>query len=53
MTFKVGARTKKMVAQWREIAKAKDRLPKNQLKAVKNTLTPQKFGIRSDPGATK
>jgi arylsulfatase len=46
-------RVKKMVAQWREIAKTKDRLPKNQLKAVKNTLTPQKFGIRSDPGATK
>ena len=46
-------RVKEMVAQWREIAKNKDRLPKNQLKAVKNTLTPQKFGIRKDPGATK
>ncbi|MDB4806119.1 hypothetical protein OAG84_03925, partial [Akkermansiaceae bacterium] len=46
-------RVKEMVAQWQEIARTKDRLPKNQLKAVKDTLTPQKFGIRSDPRATK
>jgi len=46
-------RVKEMVAKWQEIAKTKERLPKNQLKAVKDTLTPQKFGIRSDPRAAK
>ncbi|MDC0302539.1 arylsulfatase [bacterium] len=43
-------RVKKMVAQWHKIAKNKERLSKNQLKPVRNTLTLQKFGVRSDPG---
>lgn len=46
-------RVREMVAQWHDIAKGKERLPKNQLKPVKNTLTPQKFGVRSDPGIKK
>lgn len=46
-------RVKKMVAQWHEIAKNKERLSKNQLKPVRNTLTPQKFGVRSDPTPKK
>jgi arylsulfatase len=47
------ARVKTMVAQWHEIAKTKERLSKNQLKPVRNTLTPQKFGVRSDPGTAQ
>jgi arylsulfatase len=46
-------RVEEMVAKWQEIARTKDRLPKSQLKAVKDTLTPQKFGVRSDPGTSK
>jgi arylsulfatase len=44
-------RVKKMAEQWHEIAKHKDRLPENQLKPVKETLTPLSFGKRRDPGA--
>ena len=43
-------RVKTMVTQWHEIAKSKERLSKNQLKPVRNSLTSQKFGVRSDPG---
>lgn len=46
-------RVKKMVTQWQEIARNKDRLPENQLKPVKDTLTPQTFGKRADPGFKK
>ena len=47
------ARLKKMVAQWHDIAKNKERLPAKQLKPVSRKLTPQKFGLRADPGAKK
>ncbi len=46
-------RVKAMAAQWHEIAKNQERLPASQLKPVKDTLTPQKFGKRADPGAEK
>ena len=46
-------RVETMAAQWHNIAKNKERLPKNQLKSVRDTLTPQNFGLRGDPGATK
>ena len=46
-------RLKTMVAQWHDIAKTKDRLPKARLKSVKDTLTPQNFGKRGDKGSTK
>jgi|TARA_B110000037_G_scaffold208393_1_gene256430 arylsulfatase A-like enzyme len=46
-------RLKKMVAQWHDIAKNKERLPPKQLKPVSRKLTPQKFGLRADPGAKK
>ncbi|MFT6863426.1 MAG: arylsulfatase A-like enzyme [Akkermansiaceae bacterium] len=43
-------RVKTMVAQWHDIAKNKERLPKTQLKPAKKTLAPQSFGKRADPG---
>jgi arylsulfatase A-like enzyme len=43
-------RLKTMVAQWHDIAKNKERLPKAQLKPTKKTLAPQSFGKRADPG---
>ncbi|YCM43554.1 arylsulfatase [Verrucomicrobiaceae bacterium 227] len=42
-------KVKEMVAQWHKIAKEKERLTAKQRKPVKDTLTPQKFGIRKDP----
>ncbi|MGC6582988.1 MAG: arylsulfatase [Akkermansiaceae bacterium] len=42
-----------MAAQWFEIAEYKERLKGRHLKAVKDGLTPQKFGVRRDPGAKK
>jgi len=38
-----------MVAQWHTIAEEKERLTAKQRKPVKQSLTPQKFGVRSDP----
>jgi arylsulfatase len=46
-------RVKAMVAQWHDIAKNKERLSKNQLKPVKDTLTPQNFGKRGDKDPAK
>ena len=46
-------RVKAMAAQWQEIAKKKDRLPKGQLRPVKNSLTPLSFEKRADPGFKK
>lgn len=46
-------RLKKMVAQWHDIAKNKERLSEKQRKPVSDKFTPQKFGVRSDPGAKK
>ena len=42
-------RLKKMVGQWHEIAKTKERLGEKKRKPVKEGLTPQKFGVRKDP----
>lgn len=53
LAAKYPERVKAMAAQWHQIAQEQDRLPANQLKPVKDTLTPQKFGVRSDPGFGK
>jgi arylsulfatase A-like enzyme len=42
-------KVKAMVAQWHKIAREKERLTEKQRKPVKDSLTPQKFGIRKDP----
>ena len=47
------AKVEKMATQWFAIAKDKERLKGKQLKPVKAKLTPQKFGVRRDPGAKK
>lgn len=44
-------RVRKMAAQWHQIAEDKERLSEKKRKPVKAGLTPQKFGIRMDPGA--
>ena len=47
------AKVEKMAPQWFAIAKDKERLKGKQLKPVKAKLTPQKFGVRRDPGIEK
>ncbi|MGC6565623.1 MAG: arylsulfatase [Akkermansiaceae bacterium] len=44
-------KVREMAAQWFKIAKDQERLAERHLKPVREGLTPQKFGVRKDPGA--